>query len=103
MLATPARSTPPWIHQTTTRLDQKVLRLAARLPSTESSCVRSTLYGTVRFSGHFERFRRHRSDRADITIEMCERVKAEPMKTVNQDKGRKAYQGDIPEKGTTSR
>lgn len=34
----------------------------------------------------------------DITIEICERVKAEPMKTEDQDKGRTAYQGYIPEK-----
>jgi hypothetical protein len=53
----------------------------------------------VRFSEHFERFRRHRIDRADITIEMCERVRAEPMKTEEQDKGRTAYRGYISEKG----
>jgi hypothetical protein len=53
----------------------------------------------VRFSEHFERFRRHRPDRADITIEMCERVSAEPMKTEYQGRGRTAYQGYIPEKG----
>lgn len=52
----------------------------------------------MRFSEHFERFRRNRPDRADITIEMCERVKAEPMKTENQEKERTAYQGYIPEK-----
>jgi hypothetical protein len=34
----------------------------------------------VRFSEHFERFRRYRPDREDITIEMCEHVKSEPMK-----------------------
>ena len=52
----------------------------------------------MRFSEHFERFRRHRPDRADITVEMCERVKAEPMKREDQDKGRTAYWSYMPEK-----
>jgi hypothetical protein len=52
----------------------------------------------VWFSDHFERFRRYRPDRADITIEMCERVEAGPMKREYQDKGRTAYQGYVPEK-----
>jgi hypothetical protein len=52
----------------------------------------------VRFSEHFERFRRHRPDRADITIEMCERIEAEPMKKQEQDKGRTAYWGYVPAK-----
>jgi hypothetical protein len=55
---------------------------------------------SVRFSEHFERFRRHRSDRSDITIEMCERIKTEPMKRENQDKGRAAYWGHVPEKNS---
>ncbi len=52
----------------------------------------------MRFSEHFERFRRHRPDRADITIEMCERVKAEPMRREDQNEGRTAYRGYVPEK-----
>jgi hypothetical protein len=52
----------------------------------------------MRFSEHFERFRRHRSDRLDITIEMCERVKAEPMRREDQNNGRTAYWGHVPEK-----
>jgi hypothetical protein len=52
----------------------------------------------VWFSDHFERFRGYRLDRADITIEMYERVKAGPMKREDQDKGRTAYQGYVPEK-----
>jgi hypothetical protein len=52
----------------------------------------------MRFGEHFERFRRHRSDRADIAIEMCERVKAEPMKKEDQNKGRTAYWGYVSEK-----
>lgn len=52
----------------------------------------------MRFSEHFERFRKHRPDREDITIEVCERVKAEPMKREDQDKGRTAYLNYVPEK-----
>ena len=52
----------------------------------------------MRFSEHFERFRRQRPDRVDITIEMCERVKAESMKREDRDKGRTAYWGYVPEK-----
>jgi len=52
----------------------------------------------VQVSDHFERLRRHRSDRADITIEVCERIKAEPMKIEDQDKGRTAYWGHVPDK-----
>ena len=50
------------------------------------------------FSEHFERFRGYRPDRADITVEMCERGKAEPMKREDQDKGRTAYRGYVPER-----
>lgn len=52
----------------------------------------------MKFSEHFERFRRYRPHRMDIAIEMCERVKADPMKREDQEKGRTAYWGYVPEK-----
>lgn len=53
----------------------------------------------MKFSEHYERFREKRPDRRDITIRMCERIKAEPMEEQDQDKGRRAYWGYVPEQG----
>lgn len=52
----------------------------------------------MRFGDYFRRERRHRPDRADITIEMCERVVAEPIRRESQKKGRTGYWGYVEEK-----
>jgi hypothetical protein len=52
----------------------------------------------MRFSDHFIQDRRERSDRREISIEMCERAKAEPMSGTLQENGRTAYWGYIAEK-----
>jgi hypothetical protein len=54
----------------------------------------------MRFSKHFERDRKHQPDRRDITIEMCERTKEEPMRTREQEDGRTVFWGHIPEAST---
>jgi len=54
----------------------------------------------VRFSDHFEEDRRDAPDRGEITLEMCEQVKAEPLErdSENQPSGRTAYWGYVAEK-----
>lgn len=53
----------------------------------------------MRFSDHFIRDRRERSDRREISVEICERVKAEPISERLQENGRTAYWGYVVEKG----
>lgn len=54
----------------------------------------------VRFSDHFEEDRRDASDRREITLKMCELVKARPLDedSENQPRGRTAYWGYVAEK-----
>lgn len=52
----------------------------------------------VRFSDRFERDRRDASDGREITLEMCELVKAGSLEEDNQPHGRTAYWGYIAEK-----
>lgn len=55
---------------------------------------------SVRFSDHFEEDRRDAPDRREITLEMCELVKARPLdeNRENQPHGRTAYWGYVVEK-----
>jgi hypothetical protein len=54
----------------------------------------------VRFSAHFEEDRRDAPDRREITLEMCEKVMAEPLNedSENQPRGRTAFWGYVAEK-----
>lgn len=52
----------------------------------------------MRFSEHFIRDRRLRPDRREISIEMCEGVKAEPMAEEVQENGRTAFWGYVAER-----
>lgn len=54
----------------------------------------------VRFSDHFEEDRQDTADRREITLEMCELVRAEPLEqdSENQPRGRTAYWGYVVEK-----
>jgi hypothetical protein len=54
----------------------------------------------VRFSDHFERGWRDAVDRQEITLEMCERVRAQPLQEEreHQPRGRVAYWGYVAEK-----
>jgi hypothetical protein len=51
---------------------------------------------SVRFSGHFEEDRQDAPDRGEITLEMCEQVKAQPLAqdSENQPRGRTTYWGN---------
>lgn len=53
---------------------------------------------SVRFSDHFERDRQGRSDRHEITLEMCERIKSGPVEGELQENGRTAYWGYVEER-----
>jgi hypothetical protein len=52
----------------------------------------------LKFSEHFDKFRRTRPDRADITLEMCEEVRASSAVREDQAKGRTAYWGFVADK-----
>lgn len=54
----------------------------------------------MRFSSHFEEDRRDAPDRGEITLEMCEQIKAEPLEqdSESQPRGRIAYWGYVAEK-----
>ena len=54
----------------------------------------------MRFSDHFEEDRRDAPDRREITLEMCEMVRARPLDEdgESQPRGRTAYWGCIAEK-----
>lgn len=93
LLAAPRLQRLPRPHARDRRDDTE---LAAKLESGYGTVSRSLV--DMRFSEYFERFRKLRSDRADITISMCEGTKTEPMKTEAQDKGRTAYWSHVPEK-----
>jgi hypothetical protein len=53
----------------------------------------------MRWSDHYEQDRRHQPDRRDITLEMCEQVKAKPLQSYMQKDGRTVYKGHVPDKG----
>ena len=56
---------------------------------------------SMKFSAHFEKDRRDALDRREITLEMCEQVKAEPLEwnRDEQPRDRTAYWGYVAEKG----
>lgn len=52
----------------------------------------------MRFSEHFSNLRAERPDRRDITLELCERIRAEPMESERQEGDRTALWGYVPDK-----
>ncbi len=45
----------------------------------------------MRFSEHYESFRKELPDRARIMLAMCERVVADPLEREDQERGRTAF------------